>query len=276
MATKKFRGPGLLGWAANESEYNKREAERRRQQREQMSDRRPKAKPEKPKSWSAEQMEAASQALSGHASKTHNLNFKDKPQAKPQSSSSSPKPAATTSGGGRGASATPPASRPASYSASRPSSTPSYSAAKTSGSPQTGDKAKDLETWRKANPKLAEALDKRNAERGTSKSTNPQMADMLDRIKAREEGSKSQERLGDKAPNGKEYAGPAGGPSSTPSNSGNKKPSEDTKSNYTSDSITNSKVKLPDTQAKKGNSLPDNTKTAYSLAEELRKRRNNT
>lgn len=40
--------------------------------------------------------------------------------------------------------------------------------------------------WRKANPKLAEALDKRNAERGTSKTTNPLMKDFIPRIKERE------------------------------------------------------------------------------------------
>jgi hypothetical protein len=43
--------------------------------------------------------------------------------------------------------------------------------------------------WRKANPKLAEALDKRNAERGTSKTSNPLMKDFKPKMAEREKAA---------------------------------------------------------------------------------------
>lgn len=49
---------------------------------------------------------------------------------------------------------------------------------------QTGDKAKDMATWAKANPKLAAAAAERARTRGTSSTTNPQMADMKSRLPA--------------------------------------------------------------------------------------------
>jgi hypothetical protein len=51
-------------------------------------------------------------------------------------------------------------------------------------SSQTGDKAKDMATWAKANPKLAAAAAERERTRGTSSTTNPQMADMKSRLPA--------------------------------------------------------------------------------------------
>jgi hypothetical protein len=51
-------------------------------------------------------------------------------------------------------------------------------------SAQTGDKVKDMDTWAKANPKLAAAAAERARTRGTSSTTNPQMADMKSRLPA--------------------------------------------------------------------------------------------
>jgi len=49
------------------------------------------------------------------------------------------------------------------------------------------DKKKREEQWASANPKLAEAKKKRDAERGTSNTSNPLMADFKPRMKARED-----------------------------------------------------------------------------------------
>jgi hypothetical protein len=64
-------------------------------------------------------------------------------------------PAPTRSGGGGSA---PIAPRSSSAPVRRPSPAPAVSK-------QTGDKAKDMETWRKANPTLAKALDERQAKK---------------------------------------------------------------------------------------------------------------
>lgn len=49
---------------------------------------------------------------------------------------------------------------------------------------QTGDKAKDMATWAKANPKLAAAAAERARTRGTSATTNPQMDGLKSRLPA--------------------------------------------------------------------------------------------
>jgi hypothetical protein len=64
-------------------------------------------------------------------------------------------PAPTRNGGGGSA---PSAPRSSSAPVRRPSPSPAVSK-------QTGDKAKDMETWRKANPTLAKALDERQAKK---------------------------------------------------------------------------------------------------------------
>jgi hypothetical protein len=51
-------------------------------------------------------------------------------------------------------------------------------------SAQTSDKAKDMDTWAKANPKLAAAAAERARTRGTSSTTNPLMQDMKSRLPA--------------------------------------------------------------------------------------------
>jgi len=55
---------------------------------------------------------------------------------------------------------------------------------KPSASAQTGDKAKDMATWAKANPKLAAAAAERARTRGTSATTNPQMDGLKSRLPA--------------------------------------------------------------------------------------------
>jgi hypothetical protein len=214
--------------------------------------------------------------------------------AKEQGGGSTTRAAAVTSGSSGGsqgsASATPPASRPTN-SDNRPG--------------QTGDKEKDLAAWRAANPKLAEALDKRNKERGTSKTTNPLMKDFLEGMRKREDVAQARQDADNAtpkpknfntpdekskyvAPNGQPYAGPAFGngatplpeekPSPTPTNSKTYKlkateTEKNTKDNYNSSSITDSRVKLPESQSNKAKSLGDNSKTAYSLYEELKKKK---
>jgi hypothetical protein len=77
---------------------------------------------------------------------------------KNRTQTTTPKPstqAPTRSGGGGSA---PPAPRSSGAPVRRPSSAPAVSK-------QTGDKAKDMETWRKANPTLAKALDERQAKK---------------------------------------------------------------------------------------------------------------
>jgi hypothetical protein len=59
-------------------------------------------------------------------------------------------------------------------------------------SSQTGDKAKDMDTWAKANPKLAAAAAERARTRGTSATTNPLMADLKSRLPAPKPATPSQ------------------------------------------------------------------------------------
>lgn len=49
---------------------------------------------------------------------------------------------------------------------------------------QTGDKAKDMATWAKANPKLAAAQAERERTRGTAQTSNPLMKDFRDKMPA--------------------------------------------------------------------------------------------
>ena len=188
---------------------------------------------------------------------------------------SRPMPSAVTSGSSSGGSSTPSASRPTSSSAK----TKDYNA------PGGTDKERGMAQWAMANPKLAQALAKRNAERGTSNSSNPLMADFKPGLKAKEDAPKSTPSSSSKAEyNVSKTEGERrlkGGVSSTPANSGTKASSQ-TKENFSSESITKSSVKSPDySKSKTGN----NTGTAYdsktgslnkpaeTLAEKLRKRR---
>ncbi len=82
--------------------------------------------------------------------------------------------------------ATTPTRAPAATAATTPARTPAAGkvAPTKPASAQTGDKAKDMATWAKANPKLAAAAAERARTRGTSSTTNPQMADMKSRLPA--------------------------------------------------------------------------------------------
>ena len=62
------------------------------------------------------------------------------------------------------------------------SASPKPSPAKSAVTAQTGDKTKDMDTWAKANPKLAAAKAERDRTRGTSSTTNPLMADMKSKL----------------------------------------------------------------------------------------------
>jgi len=68
--------------------------------------------------------------------------------------------------------------RPAPRPTSAPASKPAAAAPAKPVVKQTGDKAKDMAAWAKANPKLAAAKAERDRTRGTSASTNPLMKDM--------------------------------------------------------------------------------------------------
>ena len=70
----------------------------------------------------------------------------------------SPSPAPTRSGSASSGGSAPSAPRSSSAPVRRPSPAPAVSK-------QTGDKAKDMETWRKANPTLAKSLDERHAKK---------------------------------------------------------------------------------------------------------------
>ena len=98
---------------------------------------------------------------------------------------------------------------------------------------QTGDKQKDMATWAQSNKKLGEALGKRNAERGTSRSTNPLMRDLVGGMKKREDTQDQQNGTG-------KYLGPA-----SPGKSANNSPSAANKFN-TTDSLHTPKSKLDD------------------------------
>jgi hypothetical protein len=77
---------------------------------------------------------------------------------------------------------TTPTRTPAASTATRPAA-PKVAPTKPA-SAQTGDKAKDMATWAKANPKLAAAAAERARTRGTSSTTNPLMQDMKSRLPA--------------------------------------------------------------------------------------------
>jgi hypothetical protein len=62
--------------------------------------------------------------------------------------------------------------------------TPRAKVAPSAPAGQTGDKAKDMDTWAKANPKLAAAKAERDRTRGTSSTTNPLMSGMKSRMSA--------------------------------------------------------------------------------------------
>ena len=115
--------------------------------------------------------------------------IRNHPGNKPQPAAS-PKPAAVTSGGGRGSSATPPASRPA-------------STASKIGSSSGGGTSK-IHTYKEHGSDLHVGRHKTLAEHRAAVE------------KAKGGGSSSSSSSSDKAPNGKEYAGPGGGPNSNP------------------------------------------------------------
>jgi hypothetical protein len=67
--------------------------------------------------------------------------------------------------------------------AARPSAAPtSAKPAPAAPAGQTGDKAKDMDTWAKANPKLAAAAAERERTRGTQQTDNPLMKDFRSRL----------------------------------------------------------------------------------------------
>jgi hypothetical protein len=90
-----------------------------------------------------------------------------------------PKSSSPSGGGGGGGSSTP--------SSASPKPSPSKSAV----TAQTGDKTKDMDTWAKANPKLAAAKAERDRTRGTSSTTNPLMADIKSKLPAASPASTS-------------------------------------------------------------------------------------
>ena len=61
---------------------------------------------------------------------------------------------------------------------------PKVAPTKPAAAAQTGDKAKDMDTWAKANSGLAAASAERDRTRGTSATTNPLMKDMKSRLPA--------------------------------------------------------------------------------------------
>ena len=93
---------------------------------------------------------------------------------------------ARPSGGAGGAAGS--ASRPsggaggAAGSAAKPSGGAAASPTKPAPAGQTGDKAKDMDTWAKANPKLAAAAAERQRIRGTQQTDNPLMKDFRSRL----------------------------------------------------------------------------------------------
>jgi hypothetical protein len=150
------------------------------------------------------------------------------PQAKPQaprtSSGSGSTRSTRTSGGGGGSTRTYASTMPAVVTRTVDAPAPSR---------QTGDKQKDMATWAQSNKKLGEALGKRNAERGTSRSTNPLMRDLVGGMKKREDTQDQQNGTG-------KYLGPA-----SPGKSANNSPSAANKFN-TTDSLYTPKSKLDD------------------------------
>ena len=78
------------------------------------------------------------------------------------------------------------------------SASPKPSPSKSKVTAQTGDKTKDMDTWAKANPKLAAAKAERDRTRGTSSTTNPLMADMKSKLPAASPASTSKPGPGEK------------------------------------------------------------------------------
>jgi hypothetical protein len=165
------------------------------------------------------------------------------------------------------------------------SSSSSNRSSTVSASRQTGDKEKDMATWALSNKKLGEALGKRNSERGTSRTSNPLMADFKDNMKRREDAASKDAVSQGKASKAEYNVSKEEGnrrlkPKSTPANSSTKA-SEQTKENYSSSSIYDSKVKAPADMSK--SKTTNQTSTAFStgslnkksesLAEQIRKRR---
>ena len=102
------------------------------------------------------------------------------PTAKPAAPA---RPIATSPAAPRPAAGAP--ARPAATAAPKPAAATTPASKPTStASAQTGDKAKDMDTWAKANPKLAAASAERDRTRGTSATTNPLMKDMKSRLPA--------------------------------------------------------------------------------------------
>lgn len=120
MAPRTFRGPGLMGWLANEAEWRKRERRRQEANRNQFSDRRPAATPKpKPQPWTQQQIDRLSSAVQRIGAR-NGLSFNGTPPPRPQPAGSPqpPRPAASNnsgsgSGSGRGSNSSP-TRRPAS------------------------------------------------------------------------------------------------------------------------------------------------------------------
>jgi hypothetical protein len=125
------------------------------------------------------------QSIRGRSGAKKAIAGRTAPATAPAGTNPATTPAATTPAATTPAATTPAATTPA---GTNPATTP---AAPTSPKPaapapagQTGDKAKDMATFSKANPKLAAASAERDRTRGTSATTNPLMKDMKSRLPA--------------------------------------------------------------------------------------------
>lgn len=101
MAPRKFRGPGLMGWVANEAEWLKRERRRREANRNQFSDRRPAATPKpKPQPWTQQQIDRLSGAVQRIGAR-NGLSFNGSPPSRPQPAGAPqpPRPASSNNSG---------------------------------------------------------------------------------------------------------------------------------------------------------------------------------
>ena len=117
-----------------------------------------------------------------------------------------------------------PARQPAGAPPAKPAGAAS-SSPKPAPAGQTGDKAKDMDTWAKANPKLAAAAAERQRIRGTQQTDNPLMKDFRSRLPMNSPSVQSPDvaKLGagnqslTQNPNALKAATPASTPKSTPS-----------------------------------------------------------
>ena len=204
---------------------------------------------------------------------------KPKPKPSPGPTQTALEKRQPASGGGGGS------SRPMPSAVTSGSSSSSNRSSTVSASRQTGDKEKDMATWALSNKKLGEALGKRNSERGTYRTSNPLMADFKDSMKRREDAASKDAVSQGKASKAEYNVSKEEGnrrlkPNSTPANSSTRA-SEQTKDNYSSSSIYDSKVKAPADMSK--SKTTNQTSTAFStgslnkksesLAEQIRKRR---